>query len=68
MQARGSTRRADLSATEPTSAVIIWPRVRDSKQAALGMVGGNPELMDVATEADRRLRLALNSIETSKAA
>jgi uncharacterized protein (DUF302 family) len=36
--------------------------------AALGIVGDNRELTEVATEADRRLSLALTSIETLKAA
>jgi uncharacterized protein (DUF302 family) len=31
--------------------------------AALGIVGDNPDLMSVATEADRRLRSALSALE-----
>lgn len=34
---------------------------------ALGIVGANPALHDVATEADARLRRALRSLEASKA-
>jgi len=35
--------------------------------AALGIVGDNPELLDVAAEADRRLRAALATLETAAA-
>ncbi len=36
--------------------------------AALGIVGENPDLISVATEADQRLRRALAALETSQKA
>lgn len=47
--------------TGPTSSVIAAMAPR----AALSIVGDNPELAEVASEADRRLRAALATIEAS---
>jgi uncharacterized protein (DUF302 family) len=47
--------------TGPTSSVIAAMAPR----AALGLVGDNPELTQVAIEADRRLRSALTTVEES---
>jgi uncharacterized protein (DUF302 family) len=45
--------------TSPTSSVVAAM----APLAALGIVGDNPPLADVAREADKRLRLALDEIE-----
>lgn len=47
--------------TGPTSSVVAAMAPR----AALSILGDNPELAEVASEADRRLRAALATIEAS---
>ena len=47
--------------TGPSSSIVAAM----SPRAALGIVGDNPELGEVAMEADRRLRTALRTIEGS---
>ena len=47
--------------TAPTSSVVAAM----APLAALGIVGANPALADVAREADRRLRAALTAVEKS---